>query len=227
MKKSASSRRSVSLPREMRISQLRRSRGGIPIVEITMTVPGAVELISHLVRHHPNLLVGRRHCPRHRHSSLVRGRGRELLDRSWIRLRQLSNSRPRRTSLSLPGALTPTEVVTAWRPAPTSSRSSRVRPSVGKVHQGAEYGPAPDSVDCGRRCEPADGRELHLVRGDRYRCRYGIDSNRSHRAAATETNSGTGASLSGFVKDARGQIEPHKQITAVEASAAIEKCEQK
>ena len=29
--------------------------GGIPIVEITMTVPGAVELISHLVKHHPKL----------------------------------------------------------------------------------------------------------------------------------------------------------------------------
>ena len=26
---------------------------GIPIVEITMTVPGAVDLISHLTRYHP------------------------------------------------------------------------------------------------------------------------------------------------------------------------------
>ena len=32
--------------------------GGVPIVEITLTVPGAVELISHLVRYHPNILVG-------------------------------------------------------------------------------------------------------------------------------------------------------------------------
>src|SRR5271157_5083912 len=32
--------------------------GGIPIVEITLTVPGAVELIAHLVRFHPKLLVG-------------------------------------------------------------------------------------------------------------------------------------------------------------------------
>src|SRR5579862_5540343 len=32
--------------------------GGIPIVEITMTVQGAVELISHLVHHHPKMLVG-------------------------------------------------------------------------------------------------------------------------------------------------------------------------
>ena len=32
--------------------------GGIPIVEITMTVPGAVDLISHLVQHHPKMVVG-------------------------------------------------------------------------------------------------------------------------------------------------------------------------
>ena len=32
--------------------------GGIPIVEITMTVPEAVELIAHLVRDHEKMLVG-------------------------------------------------------------------------------------------------------------------------------------------------------------------------
>jgi len=31
--------------------------GGIPIVEITMTVPGAVEWISHLTEHHKKTLV--------------------------------------------------------------------------------------------------------------------------------------------------------------------------
>src|SRR5580700_11024695 len=34
------------------------TRGGIPIVEITMTVPGAVELMSHLIRSDPKLIVG-------------------------------------------------------------------------------------------------------------------------------------------------------------------------
>src|SRR5208337_5112613 len=34
------------------------TRGGIPMVEITMTVPGAVELISHLVRNKPKVIVG-------------------------------------------------------------------------------------------------------------------------------------------------------------------------
>ncbi|MBV9771557.1 MAG: bifunctional 4-hydroxy-2-oxoglutarate aldolase/2-dehydro-3-deoxy-phosphogluconate aldolase [Bryobacterales bacterium] len=34
------------------------SKGGIPIVELTMTVPGATELIDHLVKKYPTLLVG-------------------------------------------------------------------------------------------------------------------------------------------------------------------------
>ena len=32
--------------------------GGIPIVELTMTVPGAIDVISHLVRSAPQLIVG-------------------------------------------------------------------------------------------------------------------------------------------------------------------------
>jgi 2-dehydro-3-deoxyphosphogluconate aldolase / (4S)-4-hydroxy-2-oxoglutarate aldolase len=34
------------------------SRGGIPIVELTMTVPKATELIAHLVKKHPRMVVG-------------------------------------------------------------------------------------------------------------------------------------------------------------------------
>jgi 2-dehydro-3-deoxyphosphogluconate aldolase/(4S)-4-hydroxy-2-oxoglutarate aldolase len=34
------------------------SRGGLPIVELTMTVPKATELIAHLVKKHPHMIVG-------------------------------------------------------------------------------------------------------------------------------------------------------------------------
>src|SRR5258708_19852961 len=34
------------------------SHGGIPIVEITMTVPGAIDVISDLARNSPELIVG-------------------------------------------------------------------------------------------------------------------------------------------------------------------------
>jgi hypothetical protein len=34
------------------------SNGGIPIVEVTMTVPGALEVVEELARHHPHMIVG-------------------------------------------------------------------------------------------------------------------------------------------------------------------------
>ncbi len=34
------------------------SRGGLPIVELTMTVPKATELIAHLLKKHPHMVVG-------------------------------------------------------------------------------------------------------------------------------------------------------------------------
>jgi 2-dehydro-3-deoxyphosphogluconate aldolase/(4S)-4-hydroxy-2-oxoglutarate aldolase len=34
------------------------SRGGLPIVELTMTVPKATELMAHLIKKHPHMVVG-------------------------------------------------------------------------------------------------------------------------------------------------------------------------
>src|SRR5471030_430289 len=61
------------------------SGAGIPIVEITMTVPGAIEVISDLARHAPHLMVG-------------------------FAVKQ--------DVVVLPGALTPTEVMMAWKAGP-------------------------------------------------------------------------------------------------------------
>src|SRR5215472_4451510 len=48
----------VSTSEEAHFAAEAVTSGGIPIVEITLTVSGAVELISHLVRYHPNVVVG-------------------------------------------------------------------------------------------------------------------------------------------------------------------------
>ena len=48
----------VSSPEDALFAAESVSSGGIPIVELTMTVPGAVEVISHLVRNAPELIVG-------------------------------------------------------------------------------------------------------------------------------------------------------------------------
>src|ERR1700722_10206242 len=48
----------VSTPEDAWFAAEAVSRGGIPIVELTMTVPKATELIAHLVKKYPDLVVG-------------------------------------------------------------------------------------------------------------------------------------------------------------------------
>jgi 2-dehydro-3-deoxyphosphogluconate aldolase/(4S)-4-hydroxy-2-oxoglutarate aldolase len=48
----------VSTPEDALLAAEAVSRGGIPIVELTMTVPKAAELITHLVKKHPQMVVG-------------------------------------------------------------------------------------------------------------------------------------------------------------------------
>jgi 2-dehydro-3-deoxyphosphogluconate aldolase / (4S)-4-hydroxy-2-oxoglutarate aldolase len=90
------------------------THGGIPIVEITLTVPGAVELISHLVRHHSKMLVGAgtvldtetaRRCVDAGASFLTA----PALDREVVEFAV------KQSLCVLPGALTPTEIVEAWK----------------------------------------------------------------------------------------------------------------
>jgi 2-dehydro-3-deoxyphosphogluconate aldolase/(4S)-4-hydroxy-2-oxoglutarate aldolase len=88
--------------------------GGIPIVEITMTVPRAVELISHLVRDHQNIVVGAgtvldidiaRQCE-DAGASFITAPG---FDPEIVEFAAKENL------AVLPGVLTPTEVVRAWK----------------------------------------------------------------------------------------------------------------
>src|SRR5277367_493085 len=90
------------------------TKGGIPIVEITMTVPGAVDLISHLVKHHPKMVVGAgtvldvetaRHCADAGASFLTA----PVLDLEIVKFATKEGL------VVFPGVLTPTEVLTAWR----------------------------------------------------------------------------------------------------------------
>jgi 2-dehydro-3-deoxyphosphogluconate aldolase / (4S)-4-hydroxy-2-oxoglutarate aldolase len=89
------------------------TRGGIPIVEITMTIPGAVDLMAHLVHSDPKIIVG----------------AGTVLDTDVARLcvdcgvgfltspsfnPAIVEFGVKHNIAVLPGALTPTEVVTAW-----------------------------------------------------------------------------------------------------------------
>jgi 2-dehydro-3-deoxyphosphogluconate aldolase/(4S)-4-hydroxy-2-oxoglutarate aldolase len=90
------------------------SSGGIPIVEITMEVPGALEVIADLVRHTPDLIVGAG-------TVLDLETARRSVDAGATFLtspgldRQIVDFALKSGIVVLPGALTPTEVITAWQ----------------------------------------------------------------------------------------------------------------
>jgi 2-dehydro-3-deoxyphosphogluconate aldolase/(4S)-4-hydroxy-2-oxoglutarate aldolase len=89
------------------------TKGGIPIVEITMTVPGAVELISHLVRSHPKNLVGAGTVLDIETARRCVDAGASFLTAPGFNPAIVEFAAKENISV-LPGALTPTEVVSAW-----------------------------------------------------------------------------------------------------------------
>jgi 2-dehydro-3-deoxyphosphogluconate aldolase/(4S)-4-hydroxy-2-oxoglutarate aldolase len=88
--------------------------GGIPIVEITLTVPEAVELISHLVRHHKKMIVGAGTVLDTETARRCVDAGASFLTAPGFNL-QIVEFAAKQDVAVIPGALTPTEVVTAWQ----------------------------------------------------------------------------------------------------------------
>lgn len=89
------------------------TRAGIPIVEITMVVPGAVQLISHLVRSDPNILVGAGTVLDTDTAQRCVDAGAGFLTAPSFNPAIVGFAAKKNITV-LPGALTPTEIVTAW-----------------------------------------------------------------------------------------------------------------
>lgn len=87
---------------------------GIPIVEVTMTVPGAIEVIRELVRQNSELIVGAG-------TVLYLETARRCVDAGATFLtspgleREMVNFAAGRGIVVFPGALTPTEIIDAWK----------------------------------------------------------------------------------------------------------------
>jgi 2-dehydro-3-deoxyphosphogluconate aldolase/(4S)-4-hydroxy-2-oxoglutarate aldolase len=90
------------------------SRGGIPIVEITMTVPGALEVIADLVRSLPDVIVGAGTVLDLDMARRCLDAGASFLTSPGLNVRIVEFS-IKEDVVVLPGALTPTEVITAWQ----------------------------------------------------------------------------------------------------------------
>lgn len=89
--------------------------GGIPIVEITMTVPGAIEVIRELrMRAAANVLIGAGTVLDAETAHRCIDAGAEFLVSPGLDLATVEFA-ARAGILMLAGALTPTEVITAWK----------------------------------------------------------------------------------------------------------------
>ena len=115
--------------------------GGVRALEVTMTVPGAVELIEELAPTLPStILLGAGTVTDASDGARGDRRRRAVRRRPGVSPRRDGRvSRARRAPL--PGCFSPTEILDAHEPAPTSSRCFR-RPRSGRS----------TSRTCARRC---------------------------------------------------------------------------
>lgn len=103
----------VSSGEDARFATEAVASGGIPIVEITMTVPGAVGLISHLVREHRHIVVGAGTVLSIDIARQCQDAGAKFITAPAFNPAIVEFAAKERLAV-LPGALTPTEVVDAW-----------------------------------------------------------------------------------------------------------------
>jgi 2-dehydro-3-deoxyphosphogluconate aldolase / (4S)-4-hydroxy-2-oxoglutarate aldolase len=89
------------------------TRGGIPVVEISMAVSGAVDLISHLARSNPRVIVGAGTVLDVKTARLCLDAGASFLTSPSFNQTVVEVAAKENITI-LPGALTPTEIVTAW-----------------------------------------------------------------------------------------------------------------
>ena len=104
----------ASSEREARTAADAVCEGGIPIVEITMTVPGAVEVIRELAKSRPaDVLVGAGTVLNAEAARRCLDAGAQFLVSPGLNL-QVIQLALAEGKLMMAGALTPTEVITAW-----------------------------------------------------------------------------------------------------------------
>jgi len=88
------------------------SRGGLPIVELTMTVPKATELIVHLLKKHPHMIVGAGTVLDIETARACLDAGARFISSPGLDT-EIVQFTAQAGVIAMPGALTPTEIMTA------------------------------------------------------------------------------------------------------------------
>jgi len=88
--------------------------GGVTVLEVTMTVPGAVRLMARLTKERPDLLIGAGTVLDPETARICMLEGAQFVVSPSLNVKTVEICQ-RYDIAVLPGALTPTEVVTAWQ----------------------------------------------------------------------------------------------------------------
>lgn len=201
------------------------THGGIPLVEITMTVPGAVGLISHLCHSHGKIAVGAG-------TVLDVETARKCIDAGACFLTAPSfnpaivDFAAKENVAVLPGALTPTEVIAAWSagcdfvkvfPCGPAGGDKYIKalntalPQIPLIAAGGVNQQTAGSYILAGAIAIGAGTELIPIEAIEKR-----QSHRIHELARRFTK---------LVNDARQQLELWKQNLVVKQFTATDKCE--
>lgn len=162
---------------------------GIPIVEITMTVPDAINVISRLTKDFPEMIVGAGTVLNTDTARLCLAAGARFLTSPGL-VQRVVEFAVDTDVLVFPGALTPTEVIAAWL---AGADFVKVFPSYANggppVHPRLERSLAAGFLDRLGRRESADGLRLHRGRRGGARHWRRADTSRSHSGPQTSADS--------------------------------------
>src|SRR5579862_9921223 len=103
----------VGVPDSARFAAEAVYRAGIPIAEITMTVPNALEVITHLASKLPDMVLGAGTVLDTATAQRCIDAGAKFLTSPGL-ITKVVDFAVKKDIVVFPGALTPTEVITAW-----------------------------------------------------------------------------------------------------------------
>jgi 2-dehydro-3-deoxyphosphogluconate aldolase / (4S)-4-hydroxy-2-oxoglutarate aldolase len=200
-------------------------RGGIPIVEVTMTVPGAMGFITHLARYHPKVLIGAGTVLDTETAHQCVDAGAQFLTSPGFEP-ELVEFAAKENLAVLPGALTPTEVIKAWKagsdfikvfPCAQVGGEKYIKalktalPQVPLIAAGGVNQQTATNFILSGATAIGVGTEL-------------IPSEAIHRRQSKRIRE-LALRFSGFVKQARDLLKAAKESVATQKPSAIEECE--